>query len=565
MRRSSIIRESVGDLEWIFDLTGQKELHTNIERLAVAGEYAALGSESMTGAMIPLEDYFNEFEPAITFSDGETKTTREYSEYLEEIRKNRPQISVATRSLELATDQIDLVDTSVFPTQVQNYIIRVKDMNEISKDLIKPFENTIKFLPELLGVDGRQRYLVLLQNPSEIRSTGGWLSSYVIIGIEGGQIRQILVDDIYNIEGILNIQDKEYPAPDDMQQALDIDDWSMSLSNWRPDFPTAAKDAEFFIKEAGKATKIDGAIAIDTDVVKSLLEIYGPITITADSSTVDAENFNSKLVEIHRGFVPGSTRKSTFIQELAENLVKKIFSEKALYSEAASKLYSNLNKKHILVSLELPEANKYISSKGWDGKLADRYMSAPIPVHWNWGANKANLFLEISEEVTIRILDEEHMKIEYDTSVKNSSTENFYPEGDYKNYMRVLLPSIAETEKIDGFKDDSLTKGSYDRFAQLGGWFEVPTQSVEKLEVDYNYYMDNNAYYPIKVDGDSIKMDLSFYKQPGLTPSSMKLTVEYPDEWAIVEDGDLKRMESYLEYEFEHDKDFERTLLWEYK
>jgi hypothetical protein len=103
------------------------------------------------------------------------------------------------------------------------------------------------FLPDVLGVSERQRYLILLQNESELRSTGGWLTSYGIVGVEGGQIRELFVDDIYNADGALKIQGKTYTAPKSMQQALGITTWPFSLINWYPDLTETEVSADHLL------------------------------------------------------------------------------------------------------------------------------------------------------------------------------------------------------------------------------------------------------------------------------------------------------------------------------
>ena len=90
---------------------------------------------------------------------------------------------------------------------LQNKLLEIKSFVRRQK-FYQTYKEATAFLPEVLGVNERQRYLVLLQNESEIRSTGGWLTSYGIIGVEGGQIRELFVDDIYNADGTLRVQGK---------------------------------------------------------------------------------------------------------------------------------------------------------------------------------------------------------------------------------------------------------------------------------------------------------------------------------------------------------------------
>jgi hypothetical protein len=66
--------------------------------------------------------------------------------------------------------------------------------------------------------------------------------------------------------------------------------WELRDSNWSPDFPTSARNAESFLRaETGK--QVDGVIAIDPYFVASLLAIVGPTKVPETGDIVDANNF----------------------------------------------------------------------------------------------------------------------------------------------------------------------------------------------------------------------------------------------------------------------------------
>lgn len=559
------IKTGVSRLSWLFTITGRSELGKDTEIMVFAADYAMKGAEDMAVSLSPLAQYFEEFQPALSFgSDGNPTTTTEYRTYLQELRENRNLLIRASESLRFASAQIETITVENFPSRLQPFITELKANNREVSKLIEPFKETVYFLPEMLGVDERQRYLILLQNPGEIRSTGGWLSSYAIIGIEGGQIRQLDVSDIYDLEGLLVIQGKEYEAPQSMQNALDIKNWSMSLSNWDPDFPTASKDASFFIREAGKAFEIDGVIAMDTNVISMLLEQWGEVKVGEEQVSVTADNLQTKLIEIHNEFEPGSQRKSTFIADLANASITKILTEKDSYPIVADVLYDSLIKKHLLVNLSNSDANLFFSSQGWGGAITNAHLATPVPVEWNWGSNKANLYLEETTDLTMRFVDEDTIRYTYLLSVKNNSTTNTYPEGDYRNYHRILVPEEADLVTSEGFDQtpDEYLEGGKKVF---GGFFTVASGSTNQLQLIYELKREEGGYFPLDTSGNSLSLDLLIYKQPGLAPGTYKLSIEYPDTWAVVETSDLNRGVNELTSQFTQERDLSLPLMWEYK
>ena len=55
-------------------------------------------------------------------------------------------------------------------------------------------------LPAILGWDAPRRYLVLTQNPAELRPTGGYTGSYGIIAFDKGRITEATFQDIYQLD-----------------------------------------------------------------------------------------------------------------------------------------------------------------------------------------------------------------------------------------------------------------------------------------------------------------------------------------------------------------------------
>ena len=76
----------------------------------------------MIDALDPLIDYFNEFEPALDFQSSTGSTTREYRTYLQELENNSYKIQDSSYKVELAFDIIESIDTSSFPSFLQDEI-----------------------------------------------------------------------------------------------------------------------------------------------------------------------------------------------------------------------------------------------------------------------------------------------------------------------------------------------------------------------------------------------------------------------------------------------------------
>ena len=271
------ISSSLNNLYWIFNLSGQKDLYNNTTQLLLGFQYTLEGADSLVDGLEPFALYIKDFQPAIDMQNSTPSTTREYRDYLEKMEENQYKISDASYKISLATEIVKDVNTSLFPQFLQDPILELKDILTEVENTTNTAEETLLFVPKLLGVDARQRYLILLQNESELRSTGGWLTSYGILGIEGGQVRELFVDDIYNADGTLKVQGKTFTPPTSMQNALEIETQPFSLINWNPDLSEVQVASEPYIKELGKGNDLDGLITIDIAFVQKLLDYWGEL------------------------------------------------------------------------------------------------------------------------------------------------------------------------------------------------------------------------------------------------------------------------------------------------
>jgi hypothetical protein len=65
--------------------------------------------------------------------------------------------------------------------------------------------------------------------------------------------------------------------------------WNLALANWSPDFPTAARQAQWFF-EAGGGRPVDGVIGIDVTTLEELLGVTGPVDVPEYGVRVTQDN-----------------------------------------------------------------------------------------------------------------------------------------------------------------------------------------------------------------------------------------------------------------------------------
>jgi hypothetical protein len=557
------VKDNTQRINWVFNLFNRQDLSGEIDKIFLGLDYAVDSGDSLIIGLEPLAQYIQDFQPAINFESGVPSTTREYREYLQSIEEYSYLTSDGAYKLDLANEVIESVTPEYFPNFTQNYILELKTgVNQIT-ETVNTVNSVIGFVPDILGNTERKRFLLLLQNEGEIRSTGGWLSSYAIVGLEGGQIRELFVDDIYNAEGSLKVQNKRFTPPNSLVNALEITDYSFSLVNWDPDLYNVLLESESFVSALGKGNDLDGLITIDIAFIQKLLDHWGGIEVPGESELITSENIYSKIFEMHEEFTPGSNRKATFLANLANETVTKLLSSTfSEYQDVVSVFEESLNEKHLQAVFKNSNATRFFDNNNWDGRLDSKYISAPISVDWNWGGNKANLYIRRDHSLNIDIEDTQ-ITYTYEINVVNESTSNTYPEGDYINYSRIYLPSGAQILNIEGIEDNEYNIYNEGGFKVVGGWFNTPSGGSNSLTLRYRVSKsDLGVYFPLVIQNDNVFFDLNIFKQAGTKKESYVLNINYPETWNIIESNDLTSISNQLNRRFDLITDTEFEVSW---
>jgi hypothetical protein len=173
------------------------------------------------------------------------------------------------------------------------------------KSQIEGTENFLNVLIPWLATSTPHHVLVLLQNPSEMRPGGGFLGSYADVALADGNITNISVHDITDVDKTFT---PKIIPPTPLK--LENNNFRPADANWFFDFPTSASKTIQFFDESGlyggssgvavgsssiPSTTFDAAIAISPQVVSDLLSVTGPITIesTSTAAKISSTTFTS--------------------------------------------------------------------------------------------------------------------------------------------------------------------------------------------------------------------------------------------------------------------------------
>jgi hypothetical protein len=440
-------------------------------------------------------------------------------------------------------------------------LLNIVDFNK-TKNLIQQGIVLANGMPDLLGHEKNKNYLVLFQNNMELRPTGGFIGSYGIATFGGGKLNGLTVNDIYSADGQLRGH-VEPPTP--IKKYLNEANWWFRDSNWDPDFPTSAKRAEWFLeKEMGQ--KVDGVVTVDLTPIKNILNYTGPIFLPDYNLTITADNLYEKTQEeAHANFFPGSRKKASFLTALSRVLISEVTNmDSGQRIGVLRSLYDGLEGRSIQVFLHDETVQSAVGKLNWDGRLPiyscgnGCYSDFFGDVEANLGVNKSNYFVSRKIGFMARI-DQQKITRELDLNITNRSNPSLGPSGQYKPYIRILIPldaDVLEASVVEGQNVEEITPDitKEDDRQEVGAFIEINSGQTKSLKLRWESNIP---------DGQEIKSyGLFVRKQAGTVsdPVTIKITAPGPavfslPQFALTREGDST-------YNTTLSKDFFARLSW---
>ena len=422
---------------------------------------------------------------------------------------------------------------------------RMEAQRQVSNlaDLKKKINYGLEFidvLPSFLGVGtGEKKYLILFQNESELRATGGFIGSYGLLTFNDGELKNLEIKDIYEADGQLS---GHVEPPIEIKNHLGEVNWYMRDANWKADFTQASTDIQWFYnKETGG--QVDGVIGIDLAAAKSVLEVTGEIFVPDFNEKITKDNlYEQAEFYAEKKFFPGSNQKASFLGGLGKQMFETIKSLSIIKkAELMSKTIDLLENNELQLAINDVKIDNVMSGLGWNGEIYNGkcgtencVMDYLYLVESNLGVNKANYFLRRNMEQSIDIANgslSRVVKITYENTAKNSN----WPGGDYKNYVRLYLPkdiNMSQIVVMDGvdttirkvYKNSELRVREIDGKKEVGFLMTVPVSKKRIVEIRYSSNLD--------LSGKSKFSYINYIqRQPGSGETGLVNLVSFPDGW----------------------------------
>lgn len=410
------------------------------------------------------------------------------------------------------------------------------------------FASSYDIFPEVFGVDHEKTYLVLIENNTEIRPSGGIIDSYGLLTLDKGKLKNFSVHDLESADSKLKGH-IEPPYP--LKKYLPSVHWYLRDSNFDPDFLTAASSAANFINlEIGK--RVDGVLAIDAAFIKNVLSVIGPVYLIDYKKNIDANNFLTTL-EANRD-------KKDFLRAILIAIQLKLSSSENINYFSLAKIVGNsIAEKHLLFAFNDKKIQDIFTINNWSGSLSDQRKESPNVVNdfleineANLGKNNANYYIQKSINHTIKIGDDGGIMDIVKISYKNTSTKSM--DKDYKNYLRIILPFDSKISDVafDGVSQKGIEIEKKDEGGKTTYGFFVVIPSGESKTITISYSLPTKVFLSIS----SFSYFLLLLKQSGADSYPYSFSMYYPEGFGLISSSnEITKGDGQLNSSFDFKKD----------
>ncbi|MBI5229891.1 MAG: DUF4012 domain-containing protein [Candidatus Magasanikbacteria bacterium] len=371
----------------------------------------------------------------------------------------------ALPSIAAANIELRGVKEEALPAQYRTQFLMVKNYLTNLENDAHVADPLFGLLYEMLGGASDRRYLVVFQNNTEMRATGGFIGSFALLDIARGELKQIRFPKggSYDLQGNLKIA-LEPPAPLKLLRTK----WEFQDANWFPDFPASARKLAWFYEKSGGAT-VDGVIALDTTILVDLLKLTGPLAIPAFNKTVSADNAIVTIqTEVEMNYDHQINEPKRFLGAVIEEMIKKIKTDPANELSVLSILQNNLAERHLQLMSFHDTDEQSILEHDWGGALKDNAGGDYLAViNTNIGGQKTDGV--ITQKTRLQTTVQEDGSIINTLTIERAhhgtQGQLFYGVPNI-DYARVLVPQGSMLINATGFSypEENMVKTSDEQY-----------------------------------------------------------------------------------------------------
>jgi hypothetical protein len=317
------------------------------------------------------------------------------------IEQISPVLQKADAAVVAARDRVAAIDRSAVVQPVADAVQSLATKLDSAEDVTGPAARIARLLPPMLGSQGPRNYLVVFQNPAELRATGGIFGSYALVKADRGKITVVEQGASSRTLGFFDPPVAQLPPNQIELYSQLMAQYPMDV-NFTPNYPTAAP---LFIEmfRLRKGVTVDGVLALDPVALSYTLKGTPPIAV-GDGISVSADNLVSVLLSTaYKKFDkdPDQAGRDAFLANATSTVFTTVMSGKGNPTSIINGIRKAVNERRVLMYSTDPAEQADIAATSVSGTLTPDDGPPSVGVFFNDGtAAKLGYYLRNEVHVT---------------------------------------------------------------------------------------------------------------------------------------------------------------------
>lgn len=456
---------------------------------------------------------------------------------LDRIEEIAATIAEVRRDIRGVADELGKVKPERLPRRARFTIADGISEAEEADELLADAEAGFAILPMFLGSEGPRHYLIGMQNPAELRGTGGAMLQFALLSIDEGRPHLEKASTVYDVDE--NRDPIDIPLTADAWYQHGIPDARrFGNANWSPDWPFAA---DLTVRYAAATDErvpgeeippIDGVLLVDPYTMEELMPGVGRFRSEKYDVYVTGETVVHYLLYKAYAAKPVPRVRRERLKDIVDSFYQHMLKPDHP-SELARGFGAALRNKHMQVWLRDPAEQAFIERMNWDAGLqkaagADFFYA----VQQNVGGNKLDYHSTMETDLDVSVLGEGTVEVDARVAIHNGV---FLPQPrwalgnsgpNHRPMVNVYVPQHARLLEAEVSPEGNKIDGAAEGIAAWTG--DVPAEHLELGKKVWSVVLGDPGVFP-----------------PGMPPgqtSSVRYRYEVPGAVTFPHDRSVYRL-----------------------
>jgi hypothetical protein len=373
--------------------------------------------------------------------------------------------------------------------------------------------HALSALPAALGVDGPRTYLLVPQNNEDLRATGGFIGTVVLLRADHGHIRLVNTEDSTQVD--TGYRPNVIPP---LPMALHgWGGWFFRDANWSADFPTSAQLLALFYT-LGTHVRVDGVVAFTPAVLRTVFAITGPVMIPGSNVLLTANNA-FQIIDAQVNAQQG-VDKTFAIAAYKAIFDRFVAGPHTINSVVLSALRESVRAHDLQIFAYDRDVENAIHDTHADGAINATTTDYIYVTDTNLSTNKVNRLVQESISYNAQVQMDRTIlatvRIQYINDADDQNVPVRSGSG-YEDFVRLFVPEGSTLVATTGFDQQWPTYTVHHK-TQFSGYFALPSHQTHTITFQYKI--------PAAVDPPAANAyTLYVQRQPGTSAIPFDATV----------------------------------------